>query len=97
MGMRRCVGKLWYRQGMASRANQRVLRWFGYVERMDEYRMARRVVMADVSGGLVQGLVEGRCEYKISADDSRMRMRIRILAPSLVLTVVRLRSSVALQ
>ena len=33
----------------------RVLRWFGHVERMDEYRMARRVVKADVSGGRVLG------------------------------------------
>ena len=31
---------------LASRAVQRVLRWFGHVERMDEYRMARRVLMA---------------------------------------------------
>ena len=38
---------------LASRADQRVLRWFGHVERMDEYRMARRVMMAKVSGGLV--------------------------------------------
>ena len=29
---------------LASRANQRVLRWFGHVERMDEYHMARRVL-----------------------------------------------------
>ena len=29
---------------LASRA-QRVLRWFGHVERMDEYGMARRVLM----------------------------------------------------
>ena len=28
---------------LASRAGQRVLRWFGLVERMDDYRMARRV------------------------------------------------------
>ena len=30
---------------LASRADQRVLRWFGHghMERMDEYRMARRV------------------------------------------------------
>ena len=28
---------------LASRADQRVLRWFGHVERMDEFRMARRV------------------------------------------------------
>ena len=25
---------------LASRADQRVLRWFGYVVRMDDYRMA---------------------------------------------------------
>ena len=31
---------------LASRADQRVLRWFGHVERMDQYRMARRVLMA---------------------------------------------------
>ena len=40
---------------LASRADQRVLRWFGHVERMDEHRMARRVLMADVSGGRVRG------------------------------------------
>ena len=40
---------------LASRADQRVLRWFGYVERMDEFRMARRVLMAEASGGRVLG------------------------------------------
>ena len=40
---------------LVSRADQRVLRWFGHVERMDEYRMARRVLMAKVSGGWVRG------------------------------------------
>ena len=40
---------------LASRADRRVLRWFGDVERMDEYRMARRVLMAEVSGGRVRG------------------------------------------
>ena len=40
---------------LASRADQRVLRWFGHVERMDEYRIARKVLMADVSGGRVGG------------------------------------------
>ena len=39
---------------LASRADQRVLRWFGYVERMDDYRMARRVLMDEVSGGRVR-------------------------------------------
>ena len=40
---------------LASRADQRVLRWFGQVERMDEYRMAKMVLMVEVSGGQVQG------------------------------------------
>ena len=40
---------------LASRADQRVLRWFVHVERMDEYRMARRVLMAEVGGGQVRG------------------------------------------
>ena len=40
---------------LASRADQRVLRWFGHVERMDEYRKARRVWMAKISGGRVRG------------------------------------------
>ena len=40
---------------LMSRADQRVLRWFGHVERMDEYCMARRVLMAEVSGGQVCG------------------------------------------
>ena len=40
---------------LESRADQRVLRWFGRVERIDEYRMARRVLMAEVSGGRVRG------------------------------------------
>ena len=39
---------------LTSRANQRVLRWFGHVERMDEYRMARRALMAKVSGRWVR-------------------------------------------
>ena len=42
-------------RALASRADQRVLRWFGHVERMDEYRMARKVLMAEVSGGRVRG------------------------------------------
>ena len=34
---------------LASRADQRLLRWFGHMETIDEYRMARRVLMAEVS------------------------------------------------
>ena len=40
---------------LASRADQRVLRWFGHVESMNEYCMARRVLMAEVSGVWVRG------------------------------------------
>ena len=40
---------------LASREDQRVLRWFGNVERMDEYRKARRVLMEEVGGGRVRG------------------------------------------
>ena len=40
---------------LASRADQRVLRWFGHVKRLDDYRMARRVLMAELGGGRVGG------------------------------------------
>ena len=39
---------------LASRADQRVLRWLGHVKRMEEYRMARRVLMTEVSGARVR-------------------------------------------
>ena len=39
---------------LARLADQRVSRWFGHMERMDEYHMARRVLMAEVSGGRVR-------------------------------------------
>ena len=34
---------------LASTADQRVLRWFGHVERIYEYCMPRRVLMVEVS------------------------------------------------
>ena len=40
---------------IASIVVQRVFRWFGHVERMDDYRMARRVLMVEVSGGRERG------------------------------------------
>ena len=40
---------------LANRADQRVLRWFGHVERMGEHRTARRVLIAEVSGGPARG------------------------------------------
>ena len=44
--------------------DQRELRWFGHVKRLDEHRMARRVLMAEVNGGRVRrrprvGLMDG--------------------------------------
>ena len=42
-------------QRVLSRADQRVLRWFGLLEILDEYHIARRVLMADVSGRRVRG------------------------------------------
>ena len=38
---------------LATRVVQSGLRWFGHVERMDEYRIPRRVSTAEVSGGRV--------------------------------------------
>ena len=35
---------------LVSRVDQRVLRWFGYVEKMDEYCIARRVLMVEENG-----------------------------------------------
>ena len=52
--MKRCIGDGIERE-LVSRADQRVPRWFGHVERMDEYRMARRVIMAEASRGWVRG------------------------------------------
>ena len=40
---------------LASRADQRALRWLEHVERMDEHRMARRVLMTEESEGQVRG------------------------------------------
>ena len=59
---------------LASRADQRVLRWFGHVERMDDYRMARRVMMPELSGGWVRdrprlGSVDG---VKVALDSGGM-------------------------
>ena len=40
---------------LSSKADQRVLRWFGNLERMDEYHMARRVLISEVCRGRVRG------------------------------------------
>ena len=66
----------------ASRVDQRVFRWFGLVERMDEFRMARRVLMAEVSGGRVRcrprlGWMEGSLEKQRNDDGGCATMRER--------------------
>ena len=58
----------------ASRADQRILRWFAHVERMDEHIMARRVLMAEISGGRVRrrpklGWMDG---VKVALGNKRM-------------------------
>ena len=40
---------------LANKVDQRVLKCFRHMERMDENRLARRVLTAEVGGGLVQG------------------------------------------
>ena len=40
---------------LTSRADQRVLGWFGHVERIDDHSMARRTMVANVSGGRAWG------------------------------------------
>ena len=61
---------------LASRADLRLLTWFGHVERMDEYRMARRLLMAEVSGERVRGrprfdLIN---DVKVALGNKRMRV-----------------------
>ena len=50
LGIRRCrragIEREW-----ASRADQRILGFFGHMKLMDDYRMASRVLMEDASGG----------------------------------------------
>ena len=40
---------------LASCFNQRLLKWFGHLERMDKYRITKMVLMTKVSGGRVRG------------------------------------------
>ena len=40
---------------LSSRVDQRVLRSFGHLGKIDQCRIPRRVSMAEVSGGLVRG------------------------------------------
>ena len=44
-------GRAGIERELENRVNQRVLRWFWNVERMDEYCIARRVLLAEVEDG----------------------------------------------
>ena len=56
---------------LASRADQRVLRYFGHVERMDEYRMARRVCESKWRTGSrhTEVRLDGWCESGLGKKD----------------------------
>ena len=71
---------------LASRADQRVLRRFGHVERLDQYRMDRRVLMADVCTWRIgtrktevrlDGWCEGGFEQQNNEDGGGARMNER--------------------
>ena len=47
---------------LVSRVDQRVLRWFEHMERMNECHFARRVLMAEVSGVRARNRMDGWCE-----------------------------------
>ena len=66
---------------LASRVDQRVLRRFWHVKRMDEYRMARRVLMAEVSGererarprfGWMDGVNVALCNRRMTVEAERL-------------------------
>ena len=52
--MKRCI-ESGINTELVSRADQRVLRLFGHVKRIDEYCMASKVLIADVGKGWVRG------------------------------------------
>ena len=58
---------------LASRADQRVLRWFGHMERMDEYRMARRVLIGRSQWGTgtreTEVRLDGWCEGGLATEE----------------------------
>ena len=62
---------------LVSRMDQRVLRWLWHTQRIDEYRMARGVFMAEVRGGRVRGRSRlGRMDgMKVALGNRGMRWR----------------------
>ena len=67
---------------VASRAYQRVLRWFGHVERMDEFRMDRRSLISEVSGGRVRGRLWLGCIDGVKVALGNRRMTVEAVRQS---------------
>ena len=65
---------------LASRAGQRVLRLFGHVKRMDEYRMARRVLMVKISEGrpMLLWSTEEELRWRLRDNWDRKEWRARV-------------------
>ena len=61
----------------ASRADQRAQRRSGHAERMDENRAARRVLMAEVSGGWVRGRPRLGCMDCVKVAPRNREMTVR--------------------
>ena len=74
--VRRKAGK---ERELASITDQKVLRWFGHVERMDEHRMARRVLMSKVSGGQVRGRPRLAWMDGVKVALSKRRMTVEVV------------------
>ena len=55
---------------LASRADQKVLRWFGHVERMDKYRMAKRTGRSKSA----RPILYGRSKYRTGARETEVRL-----------------------
>ena len=72
-----------------SRVNQRVFGWFRHMERIDEHRMARRMLVAKiveggfgVDRGKVGWMIAGGLEWQ-RAGDGAARQRAKILSGEL--------------
>ena len=68
-------------KGLAERAEQGVLRWFGHVERMEEERLVKKIVRSDVTGvrprarprmGWIDGVRRALDERRMTVEQGRM-------------------------
>ena len=71
---------------LSNRAEQKGLRWFGHVERMDEGRMVKRITRSDARGGRprgrpkmgwMEGVKRSLEERGVSVEQGRVRARDR--------------------